>query len=980
MFKILILPALVGSLFPHNFGNTLVQAAINPTTIDPYLYIGGWGSTSEFKNDGVTNTQKGASSVGSGEAWKYKVDILGADINNEDTKWVYENANISILDNISFDFSVNYYDESGNEILKSQNSSALDIYCEDAISGSQLSMLRIWTDSAGGKNGSHSMELYGSGWGDSYGVSYWIEGDASLDSSFHIEFNKESGFLPKLAGNDQGTILNADYAAKMKETLKDVTSVRFRLGGDNGWTKDLTTVLRSFNSQSFALTDGEIIDNVAPKFSNLGIAASLPINEEYTIDVKAIDVLSKDVTYSTEYNGVKSDGLVFTPTKEGEDSVTVYAKDASGNESSKTYNFIGVNNISAPEFIGEVSTIETKTYEYYEDIILDVPSYKDSTGKGTCQLAIKHADDEEYTIIEKNSDNKFVLNVGYDFKEGEYSYKYIATNSAGITESDVKTAVITINKANIADFVELRGSKTVAEYVPSGIRFRTREMYTYPSFGLYDLEKGLDITFQIPYKDYANGVVAPKCFDFKLINAVDSDYSLTYRMWLNQGKAGKDQPTNCVIEMKDENIQDIGECGWMFIGNSEEYVETTFKFDMENYFSSFNNGGAASVANGISDAVTNFFTKAPKAKYYASFTAASDQYSYKQTINETYEYTITKFNGQSLANTNGEFSDVKDAIVEISGKEEVEVNKEETYNIYAHDMFVKDENLTKTYKMVKPDLSEEDITLDEFGDFKYTFTEIGTYKIKASVTGKNGRKVDKEFIINATQEKIPTTITLTGEYPTTLNVNDEVTIIGATYSENVNLEKTSIKIIDMNNKETSVKVGDKYKFTAPGLYTIRYFASDDALPENNTATLDIKINVIDNDSPVVNFTLKENYNINEKVTLKIEATDATALTYQVTITEPDNNVVKINDKSEFEFTFTKAGEYKFEVKVTDLYDHTTKVEAKTTVIDTKVQETESKGCGGEIISTSILTSLLAVAGVVTLAIKKSINKKEKHEN
>ena len=35
MFKILILPALVGSLFPHNFGNTLVQAAINPTTIDP---------------------------------------------------------------------------------------------------------------------------------------------------------------------------------------------------------------------------------------------------------------------------------------------------------------------------------------------------------------------------------------------------------------------------------------------------------------------------------------------------------------------------------------------------------------------------------------------------------------------------------------------------------------------------------------------------------------------------------------------------------------------------------------------------------------------------------------------------------------------------------------------------------------------------------------------------------------------------------
>ena len=134
----------------------------------------------------------------------------------------------------------------------------------------------------------------------------------------------------------------------------------------------------------------------------------------------------------------------------------------------------------------------------------------------------------------------------------------------------------------------------------------------------------------------------------------------------------------------------------MFIGNSEEYVETTFKFDMENYFSSFNNGGAASVANGISDAVTNFFTKAPKAKYYASFTAASDQYSYKQTINETYEYTITKFNGQSLANTNGEFSDVKDAIVEISGKEEVEVNKEETYNIYAHDMFVKDENLTAT--------------------------------------------------------------------------------------------------------------------------------------------------------------------------------------------------------------------------------------------------------------------------------------------
>ena len=973
MLKVLLIPALIGSVVTYNNGLGIKRANVLTSDYNPRSFSGGWDTDSSFVEEGVKTIAKGAETVGTASAWERRISYPGVDYNSENVENIFHSFDLSKNDTITFDFSVNYFDADGKSILSSQSSDALDLFALDAKTNSQISMIRIWTGSAGGKNGSHSVAYYGSGWGESYNVGYWIEGDASLDSYFHIEFSKELGFSPKFAGQEQNSVVtNADYIAKVKELTKETTIVKFELRGDNGWTKDITSLLRNVNGQSLASSEGNIDDNVGPTIEPYTFPASVTINTPVEIEANSHDVLSSSISYEVEYNGTKTEGKTFTPTKVGADSVTLYATDASGNTTSKTYNFEGVSNISAPEFVGDLPTINSGTYEYFTDLTINAPTINDATGKAVTTLFIKHVGAEEYTQVSLNSDNKYVISLGYDFVEGEYEYYFSSTNSEGTTDSSHQNATISLKKDNIADFIDLRGAKTVVEYVPEGLRYRAKQSAKFTTFGAYDLSKGVSIKFRIPYADYENGVLTPKYFELMLVNQRNPEYKIAYRIWLDSGKGGKDQPTNTYIYTPD-GIKDITECGWMGIGDSTEYIETTFFFDMDTYFSSYNNAGAKTPAVGISNDVTTFFQAAPESNYYITFGCGSWAYGAGQEINELYEFTVTDFNGTSLANNSGVFETVNDALVEISGPEEVEVNKEKTYNIYAHDMFVKDENLSTKFTMITPS-GNETINVDEFGDFKYTFTEIGKYTIKAEVTGKNERTVTKQLEINATQEKIPTIITLKGEYPETVKVGEEVVVIGATYSSNVNPEKCTITVIDMNGKAIlNTSEGSKLTFKKPGLYTIRYYAADDALPVNNEATLDVKINVIDDKKPVIDFTINETYTLGETVTFTVKATDDSDLTYSIIVTKPDGTTSKFS-KATFEFTFETAGEYKFDVKVTDLYDN-----YSTLSLTTRVNAPASSGCGGSIVATSIFISTLAL-GIGTLGIAYSAkSRKNKNE-
>ena len=67
-------------------------------------------------------------------------------------------------DKISIEISAKLFDSSGNQISKSQNSDALDIYIYQAGTENQLGLLRVWTNAWDQEMVIIFYNLYGSGW------------------------------------------------------------------------------------------------------------------------------------------------------------------------------------------------------------------------------------------------------------------------------------------------------------------------------------------------------------------------------------------------------------------------------------------------------------------------------------------------------------------------------------------------------------------------------------------------------------------------------------------------------------------------------------------------------------------------------------------------------------------------------------------------------------------------------------------------
>ncbi len=985
MVKTLALPALIGILVSAQA--KLSQQNFSVSDLTASSFLGGWnidGSKSTFEADGIKHVVPGADTVGADNAWNFNsyVPFVGNDI----TKDIAKNFSLKDNETIDFEFSIDFYDEDGNLKVGTKNGTqCVDIYAIDLSKGNTLAILRIWVDAWGTKNGSHSYALYDGSWNALPSTGKAIKGDALASSSFSISFDKENlfssiapdsdGKFVPFVNNDGSDIFNSTKAA-----VVDANYIGFKIGGDGGWAKEANVVLKEINGQSLASTDGQIEDNVAPRFDSFSFPSTLQIDETANLEITAHDVLSSNISYSIQYGETKVDGLSFTPTKEGEDSVTIFAKDESGNEASKTFTFQGVNIINVPTFEGSLPTIESKTYDYFDTIVVDKPTIVDSTGLATIEMKYRLESQEEYKTVSLNSNDQFVIDVDENLTSGNYDYYFVATNKGGSTESTHQSVTINRTEYTSVDFVDQGDAKALVQYESKGIKIRTKEMHKDISLGEFMLDDGMDVEYHVPFintQGKTNGAVSSAGYvDFKLVNAQNSDYWIAYRVWTDTTTDNHDCPTTVRIGTPEENTKIIDNTGWISYGDNSNYKDLKLKFTMSDFFESIDHTGNRRVAEvdgqtTTSDAMNAFFASAPRGRYKLTFSTGDVNLSYGSISANVFETTIASINGQDFANNNGVMNHYNDVTVKISGEEKVEIGDEKTFGVYFKDIFTKDIDLVQSVKMVKPDQSEETITLEN-GEFKYTFDTIGKYKLVAKATGKSGKEVAKELNIEATQKKIPTTITLKGEYQATASIGDEITILDADYSSNVNPDKCTITVIDMEQNETSVKAGDKYKFSKPGVYTIRYFASDDATPEANTATVDYNINVADTKKPVVSFSVNESYTLNETVTFKVDASDDTAMTYAITLTKPDGNKSKFTE-AEFQVKLDQVGKYSIQVKVTDLYDNEETVVKEFNVIEGKKEDNNDGGNNVPAIVGGVIGGVAGVAlisAAIVIVIKK----------
>lgn len=228
----------------------VAAATISVDSIDANSIVNGNGVTATYTSEGILATVPGESSV-SNDAWQYGANIL-ADAS------VASSGNISNGSIVSMEFSIEYFDKNGNKVSYSRNGDAIDLYVYDRANNAQLAMLRIWANGGGQWDlGNHSCEVYGSGWNPKIYSTPWINGDATLSSSFYIQFDKTELFKSYVNMGDSLARLD-DNGNQLLNTVNTsgVDSIYFRIQGDNGFTNDTRILVRSINGQSLAKSSG----------------------------------------------------------------------------------------------------------------------------------------------------------------------------------------------------------------------------------------------------------------------------------------------------------------------------------------------------------------------------------------------------------------------------------------------------------------------------------------------------------------------------------------------------------------------------------------------------------------------------------------------------------------------------------------------------------------------------------------------------
>ena len=132
------------------------EQKVAASSVNAYNFVNGWEIQASHSEHGIKGIIPGASSVGGGEAWKYKLDIG----NSAAAAPIFSIKDGNV---VTVELSFNMFDSEGNVISKSQNSDAIDIAIHNAENGNELALFRIWSGSGSALNGSHSYQMYGPG-------------------------------------------------------------------------------------------------------------------------------------------------------------------------------------------------------------------------------------------------------------------------------------------------------------------------------------------------------------------------------------------------------------------------------------------------------------------------------------------------------------------------------------------------------------------------------------------------------------------------------------------------------------------------------------------------------------------------------------------------------------------------------------------------------------------------------------------------
>ena len=942
------------SLISHNAIKTARAEGEVGIRMAAWQLNGGWGCDSYFVPDGIYTAVPGAgdSNVGTGNAWQYKAHFIN------DTPF-YDALSLSANDGISFEFSIDFYDVDGNEMSKSQNGYDIDIiFAKQADLGGEIGRLRIWANSGGALNGDHSIEAYAGGAWSNLSNGSWIKGDATLKSKFTVGFDKENMITAVVANKDGlQPIYNEDGIAAAKAALGDADKVYVAIAGDNGFTANRTAIiLRSFNGQSFEndLTRSVFLnDTVAPVFLDASVQASIPMNEEYEIPTLAFDILSEP-TYTVKVGSAEPvEGKTFTPTEAGELTVTLAALDSVGNKVEKEYTFNVINNIEAP-VITQLPTIQDQVVEPLTNVEFGMPEFTDSTGVATAELHI-YKGDEEFAVLEPNSENKFVYTVKSDFEAGEYGFVYEITNAGGTTKSDKITANLSLAEVNIPNFVPF-GANSIATYEEKGIRCKTIGNWVAFPFGTFDLSEGFDCKFIVDYTGM-NGTGVYLHFT----NADDSSYQVEYRVWPKFGAAEHDAPTNVYISYDGwVGVEDITDTGWIKRGVDDVADQYHMAFNAEDLLIGERLAGMQRVDRAY-EKLQAFFEAAPSYNFEVSLGMGGWGPC-------PLEATLSEVNGQSLAAP----ITWEDAYLSVQSEVPEVIALNETLDIKAYAKDLR-QACDIALEVKKPNNEVENIDFVD-GLASYTFALTGNYQLNISTTGANGNKVTvtKDVVVKTSTAAI--TIDVEGEYQSTYATGSKITILPATFSENA--VTTKIEVTAPNGQKSEVQANEEYTLAKPGLYKITYSAQDDAEPEPNKAEKVYTINVPDAEKPVITLEVNANAKVGYTVEATIAIADESDYDVNVTLVKPDNSSVKLTlNNGKVSFKAEAEGKYTIRVVVEDIYGNSetaSKDIAVAAAEPTPEPEPEKKsgGCGGSIVATSSIIFVTSMLGLVALGLKK----------
>lgn len=939
---------LIGFVMSSN--KTIVTNAINNqvalSSVPASNFASGEGNTVSYSNDGIKMIINGASTSGSSSAWSNHA-LIPSKVSNKNFSLVNNNS-------VSIEISANLFASTGEEISKSQNSDALDIYILKSNSDIQVGMLRIWTNAWGSLNGNHSYNLYGNDW-NNQGAGLAIMGNATENSSFYIQIDKENFISSYVAGQSGLVPLgNESIINERKEVLKDVDEVYFKIQGENGFTNDTQITIKNINGQSLANDGTNLVDNVAPIFDNVQVSKTLKANEPYEIPTSAHDLLS-DVTYKLLINNQEIEGKTFTPTINGVMDVILIATDSAGNTNQKQFSFEITDGIEKP-VITLLPTINDMEVDPLTYITFGKPTFEDSTGEAKVTLSIYNENDELIDTLNENSNHEFSYFINGKFTSGKYKLVYNVTNSAGTTTSDDIFVNISIKEKDIVNFISTSTDNMIAEYGDDGIVLSSSDNYKHFNLGVYDLNEDFNIKFIVNEKTINNHNNDTNYVNLVLISEENNDYLLMYRVWVDHSSA--DRPTNVYLSTNGgSSFTDITDTGW--ISRNVDGIKDCYHmgFNKDDTFFGERTGGIQRVDNAYNQLIeflSNLTSKKFSVRLEASNLNAGEI--------SNFEIIIKDINTQNLKKPIV-WEDVK-LTIQTDVPEVISLDDSLDIDVYAKDI---QDNVTTKLVVVDPngETTENEI-ID--GKINYHFDKLGDYTLTFIATGSNGNEVKKSFKITCKSSTSPVEINVNGQYESTYELNASIKVYDATYSANV--VKSSISIVAPSGEKTTVNANDDYIFTKPGIYKIIYFAEDNAEPIPNSTSREFVINVPDTLKPVVEVDISESYHVNDEIKVDLKVVDDSEYDVTMTLTKPDGTSEKLTNSQTYVFKATIEGKYELKVVVEDVYGNKEIITKEFNVFSES-----NNNLVGLILGITGGIIVIGGIGLTTILLKKKKNKK-----